>query len=450
MTHHKTARFAALLAAMSLAVPAVAAVSDEQAQKLKGDLTPFGSEKAGNAAGTIPPWTGGYTSPVPDLASGQRGDPFKDEKPLFTITAKNADQYAEKLTDGQKALLAKYPDTYNLQVYPTHRTAAAPQWFYENTFKNATRARLVGDSMAGGFAGVPFPIPTSGAEVIWNHITRWRGTTVHFRVGNWQLTTDGRPVLTSTVDAREQMPYFMPDRPEVLAKTNEYWMIRVDTTAPALRTGESIIGRFQLDPSKDQAWVNLTGQHRVRKLPTPCCDMPSPNSAGLLMFDEHDVFSGRLDRFDWKLLGKQEKFIPYNNNKIFTPAKDTDFLSAHHVNPDYLRWELHRVWVVEATLRAGARHVAPRSRYYCDEDTWICELGDRWDAKGQLWRTVWRTNYVDPDGPGTMPGPYGMNDLIAGVAFISEIYAWPNTVRLIKPVEDNYFTPDALAATTVR
>ena len=56
---------------------------------------------------------------------GKRGDPFKDDKPLFSITAQNLDKYADKLADGTKAMFKKYPD-YRIDVYPTRRTAAAP------------------------------------------------------------------------------------------------------------------------------------------------------------------------------------------------------------------------------------------------------------------------------------------------------------------------------------
>ena len=67
------------------------------------------------------------------------------------------------------------------------------------------------------------------------------------------------------------------------------------------------------------------------------------------------MFAGRSDRFDWKIVGKQEMLIPYNSNRLHTPTKDSDVLLANHLNPDHVRWELHRVYVVEATLKAGQR-----------------------------------------------------------------------------------------------
>jgi len=189
---------AACMTALMAPLGASAGVSADEAARLKTELTPLGAEKAGNKDGSIPAWTGGYTTPIPgDKPGGRRGDPFKDEKPLYSITSKNAEQYADKLTEGTKALLKKYPDTFRVDVYRTHRTAAAPQWVYDNTFKNATRAKVNGDVIEGAYGGIPFPIPKAGVEVMWNHLLRWRGTSWQFQTNMYQLTTDGKAVLTT-------------------------------------------------------------------------------------------------------------------------------------------------------------------------------------------------------------------------------------------------------------
>ena len=443
---------AACLATLPVTL-ALAAVTAEEAAKLKTELTPLGAEKAGNKDGSIPAWSGGFTTPIAgDKPGGRRGDPFKDEKPLFSIDAKNAAQYADKLTDGTQALLKKYPDSFRVDVYKTHRTGAAPQWVYENTAKNATRARLNGDVVEGAYGGIPFPIAKTGAEVMWNHLLRWRGTSWEFTVNQYQLTADGKMVLTTDGRADQQMPYYFQDgSPEAFAKANEYWLIRLLNIGPPIRAGEAIVGRVNIDGAKDQAWVYLTGQRRVRKLPNPCCDTPTPATAGVMTFDEIEVWSGRLDRFDWKLLGRKEMFIPYNGNRFLQPKTDAEVITKNHLNPDHVRWELHRVWVVEATLRAGQRHQAPKSRYYCDEDTWNCVLGDRWDANGQLWKTLWAQTFVAPDLPGTPIGSFGFNDLLSGQAFVGNLYNAKPSQYVIKPrFADSVFTPEALAGEGVR
>lgn len=441
------------LAVLSVSLPCAGAVSAEEATRLKADLTPFGAEKAGNKDGTIPAWDGGHTTAIPgDKPGGRRGDPYADEKPLHSITSKNVGPYADKLTDGVKAMLRKYPDSYRIDVYKTHRTAAAPKWVYENTFKNATRARLAGDIPEGAYGGPPFPIPKTGAEVIWNHILRWRGTSWQWHAAQYQLLGDGRTVLTADAISDLQMPYYFEEgTPEQFAKSNDYWLIRLLSNGPPIRAGEALVGRANLDGNKEQAWLYLTGQRRVRKLPNPCCDTPAPSTAGVITFDEFETWTGRIDRFDWKLVGKQEMIIPYNGNKFLQPRSDAEVIGRNFPNPDFVRWELHRVWVIEATLRKGQRHQAVRSRYYCDEDTWTCILGDRWDANGELWRTLWAFTFVAPDLPGTVIGTSGVNDLLAGTAYIGNPY---NSKASQYPVKarfpDSVFTPDALAAEGIR
>jgi hypothetical protein len=450
MNLHRTILALALGGALT---PAWSSVTAEEAAKLKTELTPFGAEKAGNKDGTIPEWTGGYTTPIPgEKRGGRRGDPFKDEKPLFTITAANADKYADKLTEGQKGMLKKYPDTWRIHVYKTHRTAAAPQWVYDNTFKNATRAKLNGDIVGGAYGGIPFPIPKTGAEVMWNHLLRWRGTSVAFDATQYQLTADGKAVMTTDGKLEQQMPYYFQDGSlEQFSQSNVFWQIRLLNVGPPIRAGEAITGNENLVGDKTLGWVYLTGQRRVRKMPNPCCDTPTPATAGVMSFDEIEVWNGRTDRFDWKLVGKKEMYIPYNTNKFLQPTTDAEVLGKNHPNPDHMRWELHRVWVVDANLRSGQRHQSPKSRYYCDEDTWTCVLAERWDANGQLWKTMWAQMFVAPDLPGLPVGSFGFNDFLSGQAFVSNLYNSKSMHYMAKPrFPADTFTADSLSGSGVR
>lgn len=445
---------ACLALALTATIPAFAGVTAAEAAKLKSELTPFGGEKAANRDGSIPAWTGGYTTPIAgDRPGGRRGDPFKGEKPVLTINARNADQYADKLTDGTKALLKKYPDSFRVDVYRTHRTAAAPQWVYDNTLRNATSGRLENGVPRGVYGGIPFPIPKTGEEVMWNHMLHWRGTSWSFSNTWYQMTSDGRPVLISDLDGDQQFPYYYQDRtPEDFEKGDgNFWFVRIRNSGPPLRAGEALLAHENIDPNKLQTWVYLTGQRRVRKLPNACCDTPTPAAAGVMTFDEIYTWTGRLDRFDWKILGKKEMYVPYNANGFMQPKTDAEVLDKHHYNPEHMRWELHRVWVVEATLKPGQRHQAPRSRYYCDEDSWICVLGDRWDANGQLWKTLWSQSFVAPDMPALVLGSMGFTDLVSGAAFAGQLFNSKASQVSLKPRRpDSFFSPDALSGDSVR
>lgn len=433
-----------------------AAVSPTEAQQLKGPLTPLGAEKAGNKDGTIPAWTGGVTSAPVGYKSGERrSDPFPSEKPLFTITAANMGQYADKLSDGQQAMLKKYP-TYRIDVYPTHRTAAAPQWVYDNALKNATRTKLVdgpGYQMPeGAYGAPPFPIPKSGIEVVWNHLLRFQGTASRTTNGQtWMITADGKPVMTVQGTQDIKMPYYEPDgTPEKFDGT--FWLTRVVNVGPPIRAGEAIVGRININDDKTQAWVYLTGQRRVRKLPNPSGETPTPQSAGVMTFDEVNVFSQQPGLFNWKLVGKKEMLIPYNTGKFFAPKSAATLISDSHLNPDYVRWELHRVWVVDAELAPGKRHAAPKARYYFDEDSWLAVLGDRWDAKGQLWKTLFGLPTAYPEYPVTDHSLYGFYDLISGAWYGGPFLSHPNVVnrQMLPSLKDENFTPDAMVGDQLR
>jgi len=442
----------ALATSLLFAHGAFAAVSADEAAKLKSSLTPFGAERSGNAAGTIPAWDGGYTKPDPSYKDGgKRGDPFAGEKPLYSISAKNMSQYADKLSEGVKAMLKKYPDSYRLDVYPTHRTSAAPQSVYDNTFKNATSGKLVeteaGPQPQNAQGGIPFPIPQSGSEAMWNHLLRWRGASWHSDFYQYLITAEGRPVLVTEARAEFQMPWYLPDGP----KNGVYWSARLVNDGPPLRAGEAIAGVENVDADKTATWTYLPGQRRVRRLPNACCDTPTPATAGVMSFDELYVFSGRMDRFDWKLVGKREMYIPYNANRILSLDKTPDLFAEHHLKPENIRWELHRVWVVEATLKPGKRHVMSKSTYYLDEDTWAAVLGERYDAKGQLAKVLWQLPVVMPDLPGVVMMNFGFYDMLSGAWFGGESYIGKNEqYRIVPAYKDSVFTPDAMAGEGVR
>jgi hypothetical protein len=447
------ARLLLLSALISSMSSCFAEVSADEAATLKTTLTPMGAERAGTADGAIPAWEGGYTTPLPGVPGTARTDPFVAEKLLVSISAKNMAKHEDRLTEGTRALLEKFPSTYRIDVYRTHRTAAAPPWVYENNAKNALGGKLVDSSAGliphGVYGGIPFPIPKSGAEVIWNHILRWRGGAIVSDVANYMGTSNGQRVLITGGIAESQQPYYFeqgaPDRFE-----SEYNVLRLQSDAPPSRAGEVFLEWDHLNPDQSLFWIYVPGQRRVRKLPNACCDMPLPSSGGVINFDEPDVWNGRIDGYDWQLVGKREMFVPYNANRT-QQAAVSDLLLANHLNPDHVRWELHRVWVVDAVLAPGKKNAAVRGRYYLDEDTWTAVLADRWDADGRLVKTLWALPILMPEFPTVAAATSGGHDLLAGTWVAMGVSNGRS--RVYKPVArfpTLRFTPDALAGEGVR
>ncbi len=390
-----------LFSALGLAMTAsaIAAVSADEAKQLGGTLTEFGAVKAGNADGSIPAYTGGLTkAPAgfkPD--SGFWIDPFKDEKPILRIDGKNVDQHAARLSDGQKALLKKFP-TYALNIYPAHRTAAFPDKVLKATVRNATGCKTLKDGLALDVAcrgGLPFPIPKNGYEVMWNQILRYQGdtniTTTSSR--SWVIDSSGKPTITAQQQTTSDFTYYqteLADRDPKMA-----WRVFSVTTAPARKAGE-MTGLIDFLDAVDQprkAWSYTPGQRRVKLSPEFSYDTPVASMGGVTLFDELFVFSGKMDRFDFKLIGKKEMYIQSNayKNVYDCPAPDKALL-ASHVNPECERWELRRVWVVEATLKPGQRHVYSKRVYYFDEDQTGAANYDAFDQNGALYRAMFQSS----------------------------------------------------------
>jgi hypothetical protein len=236
----------AVVVAMTLCAGAEAGVSAEEAAKLKSELMPLGGERGGNADGSIPAWEGGYTEvPAGYRAGTARPDFFAGEKPLYSISAENMEGYAQKLTDGVKGLMKKYPK-FRIDVYPTHRTAAAPQWVYDNTFANATRAHLTGEgySFEGAYGGVPFPITRDPKEMLLNHLTAWtRGESSSSPSRCFTVTADGKLTLVSDGTQDLQYPYNYHDG-DLSSYKGYYNLGRYVQSAPASKAGESILAHF--------------------------------------------------------------------------------------------------------------------------------------------------------------------------------------------------------------
>jgi hypothetical protein len=432
-----------------------AAVSPEEAAKLKTTLTPFGAERAGNKEGTIPAWEGGYTKVPPGYRSGDiRPDPFAHEKALFTITSKNMDQYADKLSETTKAWLKKYPD-YRLDVYPSHRTAAAPDWVYENTFKNATRAKATngGVSVEGAYGGIPFPIPKSGFEVMWNHLMAWQGATIAEKSVAYTVTGGGKKVLVSEIYTRMQYPYYFKDV-DISKHNGDYWNMLWMLTAPPFKSGEAAMLKDPVDMHGKgrQAWQYLTGQRRVRRAPSLVYDTPNFVNSGFANFDEAFMFIGALDRYEWKLLGKKELYIPYNLNKL-TAHKASEVIGDHFMTPEYMRWELHRVWVVDGTLASGKRHVVAHRRYYIDEDSWRAVQADEWDGQGKLWKGLQALCFNAPEIPAVIGSAYMVQNVQTGAWLVETLYTADNPKlqhRMESKLPESFFTPENLAAEGTR
>jgi len=425
---------ALLCCLLILSVPAetVAKVSPEQAAKLGVELTPFGATQAGDGD-QIPAW-----QDVTQIDT--------NEQPLFTITHANHHQYLAHLTAGQVALFETYPETFSMAIYPSHRTFNAPKWVTENTQKNATQATL-NEQQTGiqnSLAGIPFPLPQSATEVYFNHITRWRGQQLTSFASDAVINDQGNIQLT-TRETLVRFDYYLPDG----KNNNRLFSALSKITAPANQAGSGGLVLEPLDQIKESrsAWLWDQGRRRVIRAPQLAYDQPVNSANGLRTADDTDMINGSPDRFNWHMLEPRMVYIPYNNDRLIgADLSYAELLKPGHINPQYTRYELHRVWVIRATLKAAWRHVYSQRDFYLDEDSWSVVIADQYDKQGKLFRVSLSYLHQDHDLPGTVPVINAYHDLNSRqyhVMGLQNEAVKPNAYPT-EPAKDSLFTSNGL------
>jgi len=448
----------ALLASSSLVT--IAGVQGARAQSATPDpalltttLTPMGAERAGNADGSIPAWTGGLVSPPLPPGTPVSVKLFEDEQPLYTITATNMAQYADLLNPATQCQIQKFGMTVN--VFKTHRTAAAPQYVYDNTAKNAVSAKLDPRGgrfgFTGAYGGVPFPIIDTadpligGAQLIWNHLTAWYDFSDISTFSPGCVVIGGKLTLVAGTVSRTIYPYFDPNG-SLETFDGYYSKAHYYDKAPGSVVGQETLTWHSTNVSQnpDIVWTLLNGQGRVRKAPNEAFDAPNPESDGITELDENSGFYGNPSQYDWSYIEKKEMLVPYNcNSQLFATMED--LCGEHFVNPQYVRWEKHRVWVVEANLHPGIHNVNIKRRFYIDEDSWYILLGEGYDGNSTLWKAYVIYNACIPSVPGTveqqtvtyalLSGDYSINGNVGYGNITNNKYEQSQAAALFEPQE---------------
>ena len=436
--------------ALGLAAHQAAAAT---AADLGKTLTPVGAEKGANADGTIPAWTGGRPKSGPLSGEYPHDEQIDGDKPVFTITHDNYSKYADKLTEGHKELLKRYAD-YKMNVYPTHRTVAFPDFIYKATIANAGTCKMQGtDDPDNCSLGFPFPIPGSGAEVIWNHKLKWRGDAAQ-RYNNQFIVQPSGDYQATKILEQVKFYYANEKSPQAFkGGQGEFLRYLSQTLEPPRLAGTFILVHEKTGTGDNgrAAWLYSPGLKRIRRAPTVQYDNPYEGTDGNQFYDQVDMFNGALDRYNWKLVGKKEFYLPYNSDKIAgNTVKYKDIIRAKHVNQDLARYELHRYWVVEADLKPGTNHTFKTRRFYVDEDSWNIEAVDDYDNKDQLYKFQEGHLVTAPNIQAASTVPEIIYDFFSGRYFITAAFNEDKPVDLTVSWPDDYFTAASVQKMTTK
>jgi hypothetical protein len=433
--------------------PVAAKVPAEKAAELDGPVyTCMGAERAGTASG-IPEYGGKWykTWPGQSKPHGYEPGPYANEKPLLKITAQNMAEHQQKLTEGQKALLRKYPQSYWINVYPSHRDFRSADWVCPTVKKNATTAEVVhnGLGISGTTGAHPFPFPQSGLEAVWNMVNPHRAWTekcvcdIADVYANGSIAWGRNKFMTMNPNNHPKKRGNFQDKDNINAYFYTSYLL------PERDKGFTAVGYQPNDflNAATMSWQYLPGIRRVRQAPEVGFDYPVP-PAGLRTVDDDYGFNGSPERYTWKLIGKKEIYVPYHNFRINDPKLTyKELIKPNTINPEYVRYELHRVWVVEGTLKQGVRHIYAKRTLYADEDTWLTLWADNYDARNRLWRINFVNFFYSQESGTFHRGTTVYHDLTSGAYeagyMVNE--RGNDWWRINTPLRKDMFSPEAAA-----
>ncbi|RLA44609.1 MAG: DUF1329 domain-containing protein [Gammaproteobacteria bacterium] len=444
---------------------ALAAVTPEERASigLEGTtLTPTGAIRAGNAEGTIPEWKNVPIVPPEGYKSGGfHLDPFADDAVRFTITSQNFQEHADKLSEGQKRMFETYSDFF-MNIYPTRRSMIYQPYIYEAALKNLDRSELrITDFHMGmiGYYGTrkawAFPIPHNGNEAFLNQASRPRPVWYDAAETTIAVASTGDYVVNKlqvNFHYKWSDPELSDDDPGANPQDNTTLYAQV-LTAPAKLAGQVVLVHEPPSFSENfrKAWAYSPGQRRVKRAPQIVYDNPTTAGDGLGTTDQGYGFNGPNDRFTYKLLGKREMYVPYNPYKLAAEDATPDKVIKEdgRLNQDYSRYELHRVWVIEASLKEGTSHAYRKRVFYLDEDSWEVMLVDIYDLRGELWRH-WEDHNI-------MYYEIGFSNRVAEISYdfnahrmLALMIDKNSAPNFAWRAPDNYFTPAAVRRRGIR
>jgi hypothetical protein len=335
-----------------------------------------------------------------------------------------------------------------MNVYPSRRSCAFPEYMYES-FERNLREGSVDEQcfLTGGLRAPIFPIPQSGCEAIQKgKLAAYNAIKAFERIEATIVPTRGGSFVPTR---RRQTLLFRPNfrEYETFEDLDGIWSKSLSNTVAPPKVAGEITLVHALDKGSFRAWTYNPGQRRVRRAPNFEYDNPVPGWQGLVTVDQVNGYVGAADRFDWKLLGKKELFIPYNNTKIHDKSLTyKNIIQPRYPRRDLIRYELHRVWMVEGTVRSDKRHVMPRRIFYMDEDTWIISTSDNYDSRGNLWRVTESLPELIYEVPSCINNTTFFYDLVAGRYVASPLFNEEEESDYLAghrgDLRDEGFTPD--------
>ncbi len=325
-------------------------------------------------------------------------------KPGVVINASNVDDVKDVLDPAMYQFIKD--GWYEMKVGETTDFLLHPNYI------KATREHLnetgLGDSpgeINGFVAGRPFPEepdandPRAGEKLAWNYKYGYNwGDNAAIYPFYWKFRDLNTGKIERTIKFNFHFLNFkhrvnQAPLPEVANNpSNLFRGIYVQVLEPFdVKNTQLLILRYEDDLRRDDAWLYLGFQRRVRRLATG--QVTDSFLGSDLMIEDFEGYNGRISDMNWTYTGTTNTLLPfYRHNELE--------LSNDHVESDgyqfvemvgkggcfpRISWELRKAFILESKS-VESNHPIGRRVHYVDAQTFTLPRTLIYDRKGDLWK----------------------------------------------------------------
>lgn len=339
--------------------------------------------------------------------------PYATAKPSFaglsagtTIDQDNVAQFKDILDPAfygfiEKGWLQmKVGETTSFDLHPS---------YVEATRQGLDKVRLGAKpgEIEGWVAGRPFPQepdakdPRAGEKLAWNYKYGYNwGDSAAISPFYWKYRDMDSAKVERTIKFDFHFLNFtgrvnQDPKPAITPNPSQLFRgIYVKVLEPYdVRNTQLLIHRAEDDLKRDNSWLYLGFQRRVRRLATG--QVTDAFLGSDLMIEDFEGYNGRISDMNWSYKGTRFMLMPfYNHNDLALDSETHQDSDGYRVVafggkggcfPE-ITWQLRKVYEVEAAP-VDASHPLAKRVHYIDAQTFTVPRTISYDRKGALWKT---------------------------------------------------------------
>lgn len=169
-----------------------------------------------------------------------------------------------------------------------------------------------------------------------------------------------------------------------------------------VKNTQLLIHRAADDLKRDNAWLYLGFQRRVRRLATG--QVTDAFLGSDIMIEDFEGYNGRVSDMKWEFKGTKNVLLPFYNHNEMTLDQDTHSDSDGYKVTAFggkggcfpqVSFQLRKVYVVDA-IPVDENHPMSKRTFFMDAQTFTIPRTNIYDRAGKLWK-MWMIGQAHPD-----------------------------------------------------